>query len=71
MGGLMIDFVLRLFGGGSICPLGALAQTVTAVMELFGSKPRWVAGPPKQVGVRLVSGCRAQGSPEYSIDDVL
>ncbi|KAG1678390.1 hypothetical protein FOA52_015157 [Chlamydomonas sp. UWO 241] len=46
--GLAIDFVLRFIGGGNISPLGSLSACIIAVMELFGSKPQFCPGPPKQ-----------------------
>eukprot|EP00798_Chlamydomonas_sp_ICE-L_P003361 gene3361-13392_t len=45
---LAIDFTMRFFGGAAISPLGSLAMCCVSIMEMFGSQPKWVAGPPKQ-----------------------
>ncbi|KAG1668505.1 hypothetical protein FOA52_012099 [Chlamydomonas sp. UWO 241] len=46
--GLAVDFFLRFIGGGNISPLGSFSACIVAVMELFGSKPQFRPGPPKQ-----------------------
>lgn len=46
MVGVLADFVARLLGCPSV--ISSLAQMIVAIMELFGSRPRWIAGPPKQ-----------------------
>lgn len=46
--GLLVDFVLRFVGGANISPVGSFSVLIVAVMEMFGSKPQWRAGPPKQ-----------------------
>jgi hypothetical protein len=43
-----VDFMLRFLGGANVSVYGAAGQLIAAVMERFGSKPRWIAGPPKQ-----------------------
>ena len=43
-----MDFTLRFLGGANISVFGAAAQLIVAIREQFGSKPRWIAGPPKQ-----------------------
>mmetsp|Transcript_38079 Transcript_38079/g.84818 ORF Transcript_38079/g.84818 Transcript_38079/m.84818 type:complete len:945 (+) Transcript_38079:211-3045(+) len=48
MVGLMVDFILRFIGGGNISPLGSLSTVCVAVMDAFGGKPKFIAGPPKQ-----------------------
>ncbi|KAG2453177.1 hypothetical protein HYH02_002501 [Chlamydomonas schloesseri] len=48
MGGFMVDFCLRIFGGSNACLVGSLSVIVTAIMDLAGSKPSFVAGPTKQ-----------------------
>lgn len=69
MGGIMIDFSLRFYGGANISPIGSMAQLIAAVMERFGSKPRWVRAGwlvrvmSVQVGVRLPRLPAASRSP--------
>ncbi len=57
---LLVDYCLRFLGGSSISPLGSLAQVMVAIMDLFGSKPKWMAGWPKQFatfcGVMFTAG---------------
>ncbi|PNH09480.1 Glutaredoxin-C6 [Tetrabaena socialis] len=48
MGGLMVEYVARVLGGGNASALGSLSGLLTAVMDLFGSKPTFAGGPPKQ-----------------------
>lgn len=45
---LMADYALRVLGGGNFSALGSLSFVIIGIAEYFGSKPRWVAGPPKQ-----------------------
>lgn len=40
MGGTMVDYVLRIWGGANISVAGSLAQVIVAVMERFGSEPK-------------------------------
>lgn len=48
MGATMVDYLLRFYGGANISVVGSVAQLIAAAMERFGSKPKWIAGPPKQ-----------------------
>lgn len=45
---LLADFVLRFVGGANFSLGGSIASLTVAFMELFGSKPKWIAAPPKQ-----------------------
>lgn len=48
MGGLMVEYGMRLLGGGNVSALGALSGACAALLDVVGSRPKFVGGPPKQ-----------------------
>lgn len=44
MVGLLVDFCLRLLGGGNFSALGSLSAVIVALWDAAGGKPKWMAG---------------------------